>query len=54
MSDEEKAKFAAATKRYFSRVRTISRKHRKNIAGLLRQLDDKHVEAIKGKIAGGS
>lgn len=50
VTEEQKNKLMAATKRYFARVRSISRKHRANIAGLLRQADDKRVQAIKSAI----
>ena len=50
ITDEQKTKLFAATKKYFLRVRALGRKHRSKIGDLLHQLDDKHVQAIKEMI----
>ena len=50
MTDEQKNKLIAATKRAFARMRAISRKHRGKITKLLSQVDEKHIRAIQAKI----
>lgn len=51
LTSEQIAKLRAATKRYFSRVRSIGRHHRENVAKHLCTIDEKRVQAIKQKIS---